>query len=142
MFDTKGNVPVESIQDPKTGETIHRVAIDQKLIAEVDKTIQAHQQTTNAFVMNSQNFFFGLKTQLELLDKIKIADEAIKKTLNDVQKRAKLDPKKPWAYNLQLKAFEYRQPPVVQGMSESEIQASNNPGLKPQIVNTPGIGVK
>ncbi len=119
-FDTKGNQHVESIQDSKTGETIHRVAIDPKLIGEIDGTIKKHQETMNAFVMNSQNFFVGLKVQLELLDKIKIADEAIKGTLTSVQKKAKLDPKKPWAYNMQIKAFEYRQPPSVQGADPVE----------------------
>lgn len=114
-IESRGHLPIESIADPKTGETIHRVAIDQKLVAEIDATIKKHQETTNAFVINSQNFFTGLKIQLELLDKIKIADEAIKKSLTDVQRKAKLDPKKPWAWNLQLRTFEYRTAPIVQG---------------------------
>lgn len=125
-FDTKGNQAIESIQDPKTGETIHRVAIDPKLVAEVDGTIKKHQETMNAFVMNSQNFFMGLKVQLDLLDKIKIADDAIKATLTSVQKKAKLDPKKPWAYNLQIKTFEYRQPPTVQGIEPATVHATTS----------------
>lgn len=142
IFDTKGSVPVETIQDPNTGETIHRVAIEPKLIADINKTIETHQSTMNQFVMNSQGFFQGLKSQLELLDKIKVADEAIKKTLNDVTKKSKLDQKKPWAFNLQLKTFEYRSPPIVQGMSEAEIKSSQNPGIAPKIVDKQGIGVK
>lgn len=144
MFDVKGNLNkvVESIQDPKTGETIHRVAIEQKLIEEINGTITKHQETMNAFVINSQNFFTGLKIQLELMDKIKLADDAIKKTLTDVQKKAKLDPKKPWAWNLQLRSFEYRTPPTVMGMTEAEIKAAQHIGPSPTIVKTPGVGIK
>lgn len=129
MFD-KGSTPIESVQDPKTGETIHRVAISQELVDGVNKTITTHQETMNAFVMNSQNFFMGLKIQLELLDKIKIADEAIKKTLGETQKKAKLDPKKPWAFNLQLKTFEYREPPVAEGLTNEQLEASRSIAVK------------
>lgn len=130
MFDTKGNISTENIQDPKTGETIHRVAIDPKLIEEINATIQKHQETMNAFVINSQNFFTGLKIQLELMDKIKLADDAIKKTLTDVQKKSKLDPKKPWAFNLALKTFEYRTPPTVGGMTAEEIKQGQSIAIK------------
>lgn len=142
MFDTKGNpnIPIEQVQDPKTGETIHRVAIDPKLIAEIDKTIQTHQATMNQFVINSQAFFMSFQSQLELLYKIKVADEAIKKTLTDVTKKSKLDQKKGWMFNLQLKCFEFRSPPVVQGMSPSEIKSGQD-GNKPTVVNKPGVSV-
>jgi len=46
-----------------------------------------------------------------------------------VTKKAKLDPKKPWAWNLQLRTFEHRQPPTVQGIPDAEIK-SKSMGLK------------
>jgi hypothetical protein len=122
MFDKKGHQEIEVIADPKTGEMIHRVAIDPKGIEKVNTTITKHQETMNAFVINSQSFFQGLKIQLELMDKIKLADDAIKKTLTEVQKESKLDPKKPWAFNLQLKTFEYRTPPDVDGVPLEQVK--------------------
>lgn len=141
-FEKKGSIPIESVADPRTGETVHRVAIDPKGVEEIDNTIKKHQQTMNDFVMGAQSFFVGLKYQLDLIEKIKVADDSIKKTLAEVQRKAKLDPKKPWAWNLHLKSFEYRTPPVVQGMSEVEIKASQNPGQGPIVVNNQSIGVK
>lgn len=122
LFDKKKVIPVESIVDSKTGETVHRIAIAPEHIEDINKTIQKHQETMNAFVMNSQNFFIGLKIQLDLVDKIKAADEAIKKTLSDVQKKTEMDPKRPWVFNIALKTFEYREPPKFPTISNAEIK--------------------
>ncbi len=141
MFNKKEELsrPVETVQDPITGETIHRVAVDIELIKNIDKQIQIHGGTMNEFVMNSNNYFSILKRQFELLDKIKKADDDVKAKMNEAMKKSKLDPKLPWAYNMVLKQFEYRTPPIVPGMSEAEIKATEQPGRKPEIINQTGI---
>jgi len=129
MFDTKGNKEaklIENIQDSRTGETIHRVEIDPKLLQEIKDVIKKHQETTQGFVMNAQNYFTILKAQLDLLEKIGLADKSIKETLTSVQKRSKLDPKKPWAFNIQLNCFEYRTAPTVDGGLEVNTNKPKN----------------
>lgn len=142
MFEKYETKPLEKIQDPNTGETVNRLAVDPKLSKSIQDEIQRHSQVMQQFVANSQNYFIILKTQMDLLEKIGAADKSIKDTMNDVMKKSKLDMKIPWAWNLQLGVFEYRQPPVVQGMTDAEVKASENPSIPPTITNKEGIGVR
>lgn len=145
MFNSKEKYqpkPIEDVVDPTTGEIIHRVALSPDLIKGIEDTIKAHSQTMNEFVMNSNTYFEILERQLELRKKIKVADEAIKNRMQDAMKKSKLDAKQPWAFNMQMKVFERRTPPIVPGMSPQEIHNSQNPGQKPVLVETNGIGVK
>lgn len=143
MFGKKvfDNNIIERIPDPQTGETIHRAAIAPELVESVRKTIQGHSGTMQQFVSQAQTYFIILKGQMELLDKIKKADDAVKEALNDVVKKAKLDNKLPWQWNMQLQTMEYRSPPVVEGMTDAEIKKSLNPGVPPTIASSKGIVV-
>lgn len=131
--------PLEIVQDPNTGETIHRVSVDPELIKNITDTINAHGGTMNEFVQNSVGFFDILERQLELKKKIKIADEKVKESMTDAMRKSKLDMKKPYAFNIQLKCFEFRAPPIVPGMSDAEILKSQNPDIPPTIVKKEGI---
>lgn len=133
------STPLETVQDPQTGETVHRVSVDTELIQNIENTMKAHGGTMNEFVQNSVGFFDLLERQLELKKKIKIADEKVKESMTEAMKRSKLDMKKPYAFNIQLKCFEWRSPPIVQGMSQSEIEKSQNPGIPPTILKKEGI---
>lgn len=133
---------LETVQDPNTGETIHRVSIDPELIDNINKKIAGHSGTMNEFVQNSVNFFEILERQLELKKRIKVADEEVKASMNDAMKKSKLDPKLPYGFNMLLKCFEYRKPPIVQGMTPAEIEKSNSPQHPPKIINKEGIGLK
>lgn len=130
---------IEKVTDPNTGEIINRASVAPDLIESIKKEIQVHSGTMNEFVMNSQNYFSISKRQHELLDKIKSADNSVKAKMNDVMKKSKLDPKLPWAFNMVLGCFEYRQPPIVPGMSEAEIRSSQMPMTPPTIVKKEGV---
>ncbi len=145
MFSNKKefeNKIIEVIQDPQTGENIHRAAIHPELVDSVKKKISSHSGTMQQFVAQSQNYFLILKSQFELLDKIKKADDEVKECLNDVVKKSKLDQKLPWSWNLVNQTMEYRTAPVVQGMSDAEINAIKTPGNPPNIKNNPSVGLR
>lgn len=130
---------IERVQDPNTGETIHRMTLPPESIEMIRKAINSNGQTMNEFVMNSNQYFAIQKRQLELLELMKKADAGIKDVLGVVMKKNKMDMKKPWAFNIMMNMMEYRTPPVVAGMSEAEIKASNSPGIPPRIIDKPGI---
>lgn len=144
MFNKKEfeNKIIERISDPATGETIHRAAIAPELIETVKKKIAGHSGTMQQFVSQSQNYFLILQSQMQLLDKIKKADEEVKDALGDVIKKSKLDPKLPWCWNMVLGSMEYRTPPIMPGMTDAEIRSSQHPGLAPEIKQNPSMGVK
>lgn len=133
---------IESVPDPSTGETIHRYSVPPQIQKDIQKAINEHSGNMNQFVQNSVTFFDLLDFQIELKKKVKIADNNVKVSMQKAMKDCKLDPKLPFAWNLLLSCFEYRTAPIVPGMSDAEIVASNNPARKPNIVDTPGIAVK
>lgn len=141
MFNKKQyeSKPIETIQDPTTGEMIHRVAIDPELIKNIEDTIKSHGGTMNEFVQNSVGFFDLLGRQMELKQKIKLADDKVKASMTEAMKKSKLDMKKPYAFNIAQKCFEYRTPPIVPGMTAAEIEKSQNPGHAPIIARKEGI---
>lgn len=138
-FETK---PREIVQDPNTGETVHRVDIHPKLLQEILDCINGHSACMNEFVHNSDVYFKIAERQIQLVSQIKKADQAIKDKLQDVTKRSKLDSKLPWIYNPQLRCYERRVSPTVAGMSKEEIARMQNPGMKPTIIDTPGVGIR
>lgn len=142
MFKDNESRPIETVQDPNTGETIHRVAVSPNLVKSINEVMVKQNQRMQEFVMNSQNYFAIQTRQLALFKDIDSGDKAIKEKMQETMKKAKLDMRKAWQWNLQLNSFEYRTPPIVPGMSEAEIKASKNPGQKPDIVNNPSIAVK
>lgn len=143
MFGPKKNEsrPIEKVQDPNTGETIHRYSLPPEVIKDIEKSIGDHSSTMNHFVQNSVTFFDILDIQIELKRKVKIADGNVKVSLQKAMKDCKLDAKLPWAFNLLLKAMEYRTSPTVPGMTKEELEASTNPGGKPKIIDAGGVGV-
>lgn len=142
MFNKHETKPIETISDPNTGETIHRVAISPELVKEVQGVMNTQNQKMQEFMMNSQNFFAIQTRQLELFKLINEGDKGIKDKMQDVLKKSKLDMKLPWQWNLGLNCFERRVPPVVSGMSEAEIKASQNVGPKPTVQSNPSLNVK
>lgn len=140
MFKNRQVVPVETIQDPNTGESVHRIAIEQKHIDEINKTIQAHQGNMNNFLMFSVGFFKGVQQGMDLIKKTDEADKAVKDKLTEITKKCNMDQKKPWQFNMALKCFEYRTAPIVSGMSASEIQKINEGGIAPNIKLNESVG--
>lgn len=132
---------IESILDPNTGETIHRYSVPPEITKDIQKTINEHSGSMNQFVQNSVTYFDLLDFQIELKKKVKIADGNVKVALNKAIKDCKLDPKVPWAWNMLLKAMEYRTAPTVPGMTKEELDASLHPGGKPKIIDAGGVGV-
>lgn len=137
-YETK---PIEHIQDPNTGEMIHRFSLPPECIANIEKSIQAHSATMNQFVQNSATYFDLLNFQIELQKKVKLADEDVKKALHKTMKDCKLDTKLPYAWNMVLRCFEYRTPPTIPGMNAEELKASSVGSYKPIIKDAGGVGV-
>lgn len=132
---------IESIQDPNTGETIHRVSIPPELVEIIQKEMNQHQGKMQEFVGNSQNYFAILTRQLELMQNINKADNAVKNIMTDVIKKLKLDQRQPWQYNLLLRCFERRTPPAVPGMSKSEVEKLDSVGVKPIIQQGSNVAI-
>lgn len=142
MFKKYESKPLESIQDPNTGETIHRVTIDPDLTKVLQGEFQSHGQLTQQFMMNAQAYFNILKTQFDLFGKINDKDKDVKDKMQEVMKKSGLDMKLPWAYNFALGCFERRTPPIVPGMTDAEIKAAQNVGAALNIQKNPSVGVK
>ncbi len=134
--------PIETISDPNTGETIHRVSIPQNLVKEVNGVMATQNQRMQEFVMHNQNYWAIQTRLLELFKQINDGDKAIKDKMTDTLKKAKLDMKLAWQWNLALSCFEYRCPPIVPGMSDADIKSAQNVMPKPNIQVNPSTAVK
>lgn len=105
--------------DPKTGETVIRLNVDPKLLAEIDIHINSDAKHKMDFVNISGNIVLLESQQKNLFDAINKLQESIGKEVIRIREKMKLDSS--WIYNIQLKMMEKREPPENIKMLESGI---------------------
>lgn len=99
----------EKFLDQNTGETVTRVKIDEKLLPEIEKHINANALSANNFMGVSRQIVAMQIKQREEFDKAQNSEKEIGKAI--IRTREKIGLDSSWVYNIGLKVMEKRDPP-------------------------------
>lgn len=99
----------EKFLDEKTGETVYRVKVPEKYIADVEKPVQANSLAANNFLSISRQIVALQKNQLHEYEKAVAAEGEIAKQV--IRTREKMGLDSGWIYNIPKQSMEKRDPP-------------------------------
>lgn len=120
------NTKPTEFQDKRTGEMVSQLPVPEDQWREIEKHMQAHQNGTAEFMGLSMQLVLMQKRQLELHEILRNAEERVKNSIVQAQRKLKLDPKEKWAYNVQLRVMERRTPPDFKPVEPSKENANAN----------------
>ena len=99
----------EKFLDERTGETVLRIKVPEKYIADVEKPVTINAQSANNFLAISRQIEQLTRSRSVEFDKATAAEGDIAKIVIRTRESMGLDSS--WVYNIPMKSMEKREPP-------------------------------